>query len=127
MKSFFGGALAIVVFGYFGVIISWWGIIFVAIIVGAITQEQGGLSFFSGLLGGGIFYALYATILDNNNESQLSTMMAEVLNFNPFWPTVLIGAVLAALGMLIGKYGRDSLFGEKKIIRYRGRLKTKKT
>lgn len=121
MKSFVLSILAIALFGYIGSCIAWWGIVLIALIVGFIAQIHGGLSFLSGFFGGALFFGAYTYYLDTMNEKILSTMMAEVLKFDPFLPTVLIGAVLGGMGMITGKYLRDSLFGEKKVVRYRGK------
>ncbi|WMX13009.1 MULTISPECIES: hypothetical protein [unclassified Aureispira] len=123
MIKFLGATLAIFVLGYFGTFIGWWGIVVVAAVTGFIVQIQGGLSFLSGLLGGALFFGLYTYYLDNANGGQLSGMMTEVLKFNPFLPTVAIGALLAGLGMLTGKYARDAFFGEQKKPKYRGRYR----
>lgn len=121
--KFFGSTLAVFVLGYLGAFIGWWGIALVAGIVGFAVQSHGSLSFLSGLLGGGLFFGLYAYLLDSANEGQLSTMMEEVLSFHPFWPTVLVGALLGGLGMLTGKYARDAFLGEQKVPKYRGKYR----
>ncbi|BDS10211.1 NfeD family protein [Aureispira anguillae] len=121
--KFFGAIGAIFLMGYLGTFIGWWGIALVAGIVGFVLQIQSGLSFFSGFLGGALFFGFYAYLLDSANESQLSTMMAEVLTFHPFWPTVAIGAILGGLGMLTGKYARDAFGGEQRAPKYRGKYR----
>ncbi len=121
MKSFVISVLAIVLFGYIGSCIAWWGIVLIAAAVGFGFQMHGGLSFLGGFTGGALFFGLYTYYLDTMNEKILSTMMAEVLKFDPFLPTVLIGALLGGLGMLTGKYLRDAAFGERKVVRYRGK------
>jgi hypothetical protein len=123
MIKFIGSVLAIAAFGYLGTFIGWWGLVLVAAIIGFIMQIHGALSFMSGLLGGALFFSLYTYLLDSANEGTLSAMMTEVLKFNPFWPTVGIGALLGALGMLTGKYLRDATLGENKQVRYRGKYK----
>lgn len=123
MIKFLGGTVAIFLFGYLGTFFGWWGIVLVATIVGFAVQIHGGLSFLSGLIGGALFFGVYAYCLDSANGSQLSGMMAEVLSFNPFWPTVAIGGLLAALGMLTGKYARDTFFGVEAKPKYRGRYR----
>jgi len=123
MIKFLGGIIAIFLFGYLGTFLGWWGIVLVAMIVGFVAQIHGGLSFLSGLLGGALFFGVYAYFLDSANGSQLSSMMTEVLKFNPFWPTVAIGGVLAGLGMLTGKYARDAFLGEQSEPKYRGRYR----
>lgn len=121
--KFLGGTFAIFLFGYLGTFVGWWGIVLVAGIVGFAVQIHTGLSFLSGLLGGALFFGVYAYLLDTANESQLSTMMAEVLTFSPFWPTVAIGALLAGLGMVTGKYARDAFLGEQRVPKYRGKYR----
>lgn len=123
MIKFLGGTIAIFLLGYLGTFFGWWGIVIIATIVGFAIQIHGGLSFLSGLLGGALFFGVYAYVLDSANGSQLSSMMAEVLKFNPFWPSVAIGGLLAGLGMLIGKYARDVLLGEQSKPKYRGRYR----
>lgn len=123
MIKFLGGTAAVFVLGYLGTFIGWWGIALIAAIVGFATQIHGGLSFLSGLLGGALFFGVYAYLLDSANGSQLSSMMAEVLKFNPFLPTVAIGGLLAGLGMLTGKYARDAFFGVQTKPKYRGRYR----
>ena len=121
MKKFLSGVVALIVFGYLGTFFGWWGLVLVAAIVGFVLQINGGLSFASGFIGGALFFGIYTYLLDSANESRLSSLMTEVLTFDPFWPTVLIGAVLGALGMLSGKYLRDVLLGEEKVPKYRGK------
>lgn len=123
MIKFLGGTVAIFLFGYLGTFFGWWGIVLVATIVGFAIQIHGGLSFLSGLIGGALFFGMYAYFLDSANGSQLSGMMTEVLSFNPFWPTVAIGGLLAGLGMLTGKYARDTFLGVETKPRYRGRYR----
>ena len=121
MVNFWASAAAIFVFGYLGTIIGWWGLVVIAAIIGFIFQMHGFKSFLSGFIGGAVFFGAYTLILDAANESKLSAMMTELLEFDPFWPTVLIGALLGGLGMLCGKYLRDVFGGEQKKIRYRGK------
>lgn len=123
IKKFLAGTFAIFLFGYFGTFFGWWGIVLVAGIVGFMIQIHVGLTFLSGLLGGALFFGCYAYLLDSANESQLSTMMVEVLKFHPFWPTVLIGALLGGLGMITGKYARDAFLGEQRVPKYRGKYR----
>lgn len=121
MMKFFAAASAIVTFGYFGTFIGWWGLLVIAAIVGFIVQIHGFQSFFSGFLGGAVFFSIYVLLLDSANEGRLSGMMTELLQFDPFFPSVFIGAVLGGLGMLSGKYLRDMISGENKTARYRGK------
>ena len=123
MIKFLGAIIAIFLFGYLGTFFGWWGIVLVAAIVGFAVQIHGGWSFLSGFLGGALFFGGYTYFLDSANSSQLSTMMEEVLTFNPFWPTVAIGGLLAGLGMLTGKYARDVFLGVEKKPKYRRRYK----
>lgn len=123
MIKFLGGTFAIFLFGYLGTFFGWWGIALVAIIVGFAVQIHGGLSFLSGLIGGALFFGVYAYLLDSANGSQLSGMMEEVLLFNPFWATIAIGGLLGGLGMLTGKYARDAFLGEQTKPKYRGRYR----
>jgi hypothetical protein len=123
MKNFLGGLIAVLVLGYLGTLVAWWGLALVAAFVGFALQEQGGWSFLSGFLGGALFFGAYAYYLDSANEGQLSSMMQEILPFNPFWPTVVLGGLLGGLGMLVGKYTRDVVLGEKKIPKYRGKYR----
>ena len=121
MMKFFAAASAIVVFGYSGTFLGWWGLVVVAAIVGFFVQINGLQSFVSGFLGGAVFFTIYVLLIDSANEARLSGMMTELLQFDPFFPTVLIGAVLGGLGMLSGKYLRDIISGENKKVRYRGK------
>ncbi len=121
--KFIGSIVAIALLGYLGTFVGWWGLVLVAAVVGFVVQIHGGLSFLSGFLGGALFFGIYTYYLDAANEGMLSGMMVDVLQFDPFWPTVGIGALLGALGMLTGKYFRDVLFGEYKAVRYRGKYK----
>ncbi|MCH2023145.1 MAG: hypothetical protein MK207_11770 [Saprospiraceae bacterium] len=121
MVKFCGSATSIFVFGYLGTFIGWWGLAIIATIVGFVFQMNGFKSFLSGFIGGGLFFGTYAFVLDAANESRLSSMMTELLQFDPFWATVLIGAFLGGLGMLCGKYLRDVISGEQKNVRYRGK------
>ncbi|MBL4648846.1 MAG: hypothetical protein JKY03_03875 [Aureispira sp.] len=123
MIKFLGGILAIFLFGYLGTFFGWWGIVLVAIVVGFALQIKGGWSFLSGLLGGALFFGVYTYILDSRNGSQLSGMMQEVLTFPPFWPTVAIGGLLGGLGMITGKYARDTFLGVETKPKYRGRYR----
>lgn len=123
MIKFLGGTVAIFLFGYLGTFFGWWGIVLVAAIVGFALQIHGGLSFLSGLLGGALFFGVYAYLLDSANQSQLSDMMGQILPFNVFWLTVAIGGLLAGLGMLTGKYTRDAFLGEQSKPKYRGRYR----
>jgi hypothetical protein len=121
MVKFWGSATAIFVFGYLGTFVGWWGLVVIAAIIGFIFQMHGFKSFLSGFIGGAVFFGTYAFILDAANESRLSAMMTELLKFDPFWPTVLIGAFLGGLGMLCGKYMRDVFSSDQKYIKYRGK------
>lgn len=123
MIKFLGGTVAIFLFGYLGTFFGWWGIALVAAIVGFAIQINGGLSFLSGLLGGALFFGVYAYLLDSANGSQLSNMMGQILPLNVFWTTVAIGGLLAGLGMLTGKYARDAFLGEQSKPKYRGRYR----
>jgi|GEM_PF-3092749 len=123
MKDILTGILAILVLGYLGTFIGWWGIAVVAAIVGFALQMHGGMSFLSGFVGGALFFGVYTYYLDSANEQILSTLIGEVVAFQPFLPTVLIGALLAAMGMLTGKYGRDAILGERREAKYRGRYR----
>lgn len=123
MIKFLGAIAAIFVLGYLGTFIGWWGIALVAAIIGFAMQIHSGLSFLSGLLGGALFFGVYVYLLDSANGSQLSSMMTDVLTFNPFWSTVAIGGILAGLGMLTGKYARDAFFGVQTKPKYRGRYR----
>ena len=107
--------------GYFGTFFGWWGLFVIALAVGFVLQLHGFQSFLSGLIGGVLFFGLYAYYLDFQNQSQLSTKMAALLKFDPFIPTLLIGGILGGLGMLCGKYCRDLILGEQKKNRYRGK------
>lgn len=118
-----GSIVAIVILGYLGTFIGWWGIALIAGIVGFIAQIHGSLSFLGGFVGGALFFFIYTYSIDSANEGMLSSMMTEALKFNPFWPTVLIGALLGAMGMLTGKYARDVIFGEQRMAKYRGKYK----
>ena len=123
MIKFLGGTVAIFLFGYLGTFFGWWGIVLVATIVGFAVRIHGGLSFLSGLLGGALFFAAYTYLLDSANGSQLSGMMTEVLKFDPFLPTVAISGLLAGLGMITGKYARDTFFGVEAKPKYRRRYR----
>ncbi len=123
MKKFLGGLVAVLLLGYLGTLVAWWGLALVAAFVGFAISQHGGWSFLSGFLGGALFFGLYASYLDNANEGQLSSMMTEVLKFDPFWPTVAIGGLLGGLGMLLGKYTHDVFLGEKKTPKYRGKYR----
>lgn len=123
MRNLLVGFLAVLLLGYLGTLVAWWGLALVAAFVGFALHEHGGVSFLSGFLGGALFFALYAYYLDSINKQQLSSMMTDVLQFNPFWPTVVIGGLLGGLGMLIGKYTHDIFWGEKKIPKYRGKYR----
>jgi len=126
MAKFIVGIAAIVALGYLGGFIAWWGIALVAGIVGFVLQMHGALSFFSGLLGGGTFFGIYAYFLNTANDSILYNKMLllfDSLPLEPFKLTILIGALLGALGMLTGKFLRDMLFGESKANKYRGRYR----
>ena len=121
MIKFFTAASAIVVFGYFGTFLGWWGLVVVAAIIVFVFQLHGLQSFCSGFIGGTLFFLIYVLLLDSANEGRLSGMMTELLQFNPFIPTLFIGAFLGGLGMLSGKYLRDLITGENKQVRYRGK------
>lgn len=123
MKKFLVGLMAVLLLGYLGTLVAWWGLALVAALVGFALHEHGGSTFLSGFLGGSLFFGLYAYYLDTTNQGQLSTMMAEVLPFHPFWPTVILGGLLGSLGMLTGKYAHDVFFGEKKVPKYRGKYR----
>lgn len=123
MKKFIVGLLAVLLLGYLGTLVAWWGLALVAACVGFALQEHGVASFLCGFLGGALFFGGYAYYLDTANQGQLSSMMTEVLTFPPFWPTVVVGGLLGGLGMLTGKYTRDVLFGEKKKVKYRGKYR----
>lgn len=121
MKKNLLGIFLVLVLGYLGSFIGWWGLIVIAAVVGFGLQLHGFQSFFSGLLAGGLFFGIYAYFLDYANQSQLSSKMAELLKFDPLIPTIIIGALLGGLGMLTGKYIRDLILGEQKKDRYRGK------
>lgn len=121
MKKNIIGIVLILMLGYWGSFIGWWGLLVVAAVVGYGLQLHGFQSFISGLLAGGLFFGLYAYFLDYANQSQLSTKMTELLKFDPLIPTIIIGALLGGLGMLTGKYIRDLTLGEQKKDRYRGK------
>lgn len=115
--------MAVLLLGYLGTLVAWWGLALVAALVGFALHEHGGLSFLSGFLGGALFFGLYAYYLDSANQGQLSGMMTTVLQFDPFWPTVVLGGLLGGLGMLTGKYTHDVFLGEQKTPKYRGKYR----
>ncbi len=121
MKKYIYAIGLLVLLGYAGTFIGWWGLLIVAAVVGFVFQMHGLQSFLIGMIGGALFFGIYAYWLDLYNESQLSTKMAALLKFDAFLPTLLIGALLGGLGMLCGKYCRDLFFGEQKKNRYRGK------
>lgn len=123
MGKFLIGLAAVIIFGYLGGLIAWWGIALIGAIVGFALQMNAGLSFLNGLLGGGIFTAIHCMVIDSANQSLLSTKMEVLLQFNPFAVAVLIGALLCAMGMVTGKYLRDATLGEVKKSRYRTRYR----
>ena len=123
MRNFLIGVGAIIIFGYLGGFIAWWGIALVALIVGFALQMNGGLSFLSGLIGGGIFTAIHAIVINNANEGILVEKMDSLLGFNALIATILIGGLLSAMGCITGKYLRDSVLGEVKKSRYRTRYR----
>lgn len=123
MKNILVGILAIFFLGYLGTFIGWWGIVIIAAIVGFVLQMHGGVSFLTGLLGGALFFGVYTYYLDTANEQILSSMLDGLIPVQPFWTTVLIGALLAAMGMLTGKYGRDAFMGERRVAKYRGKYR----
>lgn len=123
IRNFFIGLAAILLFGYLGGFIAWWGIALVAMIVGFALQMKGGWSFLCGLLGGGGFYAIYCGIINSANNNILSDKMNIIMKFDTFWVTILIGALLGAMGMLTGKYMRDVATGEVQQGRSRSRYR----
>jgi hypothetical protein len=123
MRNFLIGVGAIIIFGYLGGFIAWWGIALVALIVGFALQMNGGLSFLSGLIGGSIFTAIHAIVINNANEGILVEKMNSLLGFDALIVTVLIGGLLSAMGCITGKYLRDSVLGEVKKSRYRTRYR----
>lgn len=124
MKEFFGGIVLTVLLGYLGSFIAWWGIVLVGVVVGFALHRHGGIALISGFLGGGLFYWGYAFGLDYQNNGQLSAMMAELFGgIDLMAPTVVLGALLCAMGTLTGKYAHDVVFGERKVSRYRGKYR----
>lgn len=123
MKEFLGGIALTILLGYPSTWIAWWGIVLVGVLVGFAIHQYPSIAFGSGFIGGGLFFGIYAYWLDRQNGSQLSAMMTDVLQFDPFLATILLGALLAAMGTLTGKYARDLLLGERKVARYRGKYR----
>ena len=123
MKEFLVGIVLTVLLGYPGSLLAWWGIVWVGLGIGLVLHRHALVAFGSGFLAGALFFGGYAYWLDQQNGQQLSAMMEQVLKFDPFLPTVLVGGLLAAMGTLTGKYARDVLFGERKVARYRGKYR----
>jgi hypothetical protein len=46
--------------GYLGTFIGWWGLLVVAAFIGFVLQMHGLQSFLTGMVGGALFFGLYA-------------------------------------------------------------------
>lgn len=91
-------------------------------VIGFVYQMHGFKCVISGGLAGAITFGIHIYIIDQQNASRLSKMMEEILKFDPFTTTILLGFLLGALGMMSGKYLRD-LFGVKKKDKFQRKLK----
>lgn len=122
-NKFLLALLTLSVLGFLGGFVVWWGIALIALIVAAIFRLSfiGTVSF--GFIGGALSYWIQLFYINSLNENILADRLDELFPFNPILVSILIGALLAALGAICGKYTSDVLFGEVKKVKYRGKYK----
>jgi hypothetical protein len=114
MKNILMAALLILALGqicHFG--LPWWALVVVAAIVGGWLTQSAWQAFLAGFLGGGVLWLLAAWVHDSANESALSgkvgLLFQGVSSFHLLLLTSLMGGLLAALGAMTGKLGKDLL------------------
>ena len=94
----------------------WWSGVVVAFLASALAQLKPLEGFIAGLLGLGLMWGISAGIIDNDNESILSSRIGEMFGGIPAIGIVLItfaiGAVLGGLASLSGSLGMRWLIGK---------------
>lgn len=113
MKNTFLAALLILALGqicHFG--LPWWTLAIIAGLAGQFTKNAW-QALLGGFLGGATLWSLSAWLQDNANESALSEKVGQLFqgasSMQLLLLTGILGGLLAALGALTGKLGKDLL------------------
>ena len=122
-RKFLMAFLALSALGFLGGFIAWWGIALIALILSAFFRLPFLGTVVFGFMGGAISYWIQLFYINSLNEDILVQKMNVLFPFNPTLVSILIGALLASLGAVCGKYTSDVLFGEVKKVKYRGKYK----
>jgi len=119
MKNTLLTALIIFVLGNlcrFG--LPWWCLVPIAMLVGWIFARSAWAAFFGGLLGGFLVWYTTAYFSDISNEGMLSSKVGQLFMGVQGWQlllvTGLLGGLLAALGTLTGRWGKEMLVAPSK-------------
>jgi hypothetical protein len=114
MKNTFLAALLILALGqlsHFG--LPWWSLAITAGLVGAWLVKSAWQAFAAGVLGGSMLWIIAAWLQDSANASVLSGKVGLLFqgasSTQLLWLTGLIGGLIAGLGALTGKLGKDLL------------------
>jgi len=86
-------------------IVSWYGFVIVAFIIGFSLAKYEGNSFFAGFIGVGLFWLAYILFLDIQNQHQLSSAVAQIFSENlgsEISSTLLIAAASILAGIIGG-------------------------
>ncbi len=102
IMKFFLSVIATSLVSYLlGLILPWWAPAVAAFIVALILPTKAGFSFLSGFVGVGLYWLVYALMVDMRNEHILSGRMAALFGLPS---TTLFIAVTAIVGAMIGGF-----------------------
>ena len=89
-------------------LLPWWGVMVGAGLATILIYNKGALSFFAGFFGVGGLWFVMAYIINRDNNSILSTRVAELFQLSSgvqlVLVTALLGAILGGLSSLTGSY-----------------------
>jgi len=107
LKILFTAAVAFLLQFY----LSWWSVGLAGFVISFILSSSGFSSFLSGFLGVGLYWGVYAWIIDNSNDHILSSRVAELFSLpDPVLLvliTAIIGGLVGGLGALVGSQLRS--------------------
>ncbi len=101
--------ILIALFTYFGqFFLPWWGLFFMAGIVGMMVPSKGFATFLAGFFAIGFLWFLQVSLIDSANDSILSTKVAAIFTLSSpiqlMLVTSLIGGICGGFGALTGTF-----------------------